>query len=290
MSNIKQDLSTYKEIKKVKNDFSREIKSVKSNITKNNFKEAKNGLKICDKYISDMETIINKLPDKSTVDFIKPLVPAILSFVTAVGVGLQFNNKLRDMAERQDKYDNVSRELRHEKIQLSSTERKIKKVSDDLDKLDITDKDPKEWWIYNRPIKANLERDYKDLNEECRRISFRIKLLESEKGRIEENIDKAEDDMKKLNGKHRAFGATTLGVGAVGTLISLKPLKSKAKAILNKCKKVLNDTRKYLDKVEKMSKAVKESFDEALDNIYDSFTEGTIDEFEYDTLIDHLLD
>ena len=55
-------------------------------------------------------------------------------------------------------------------------------------------------------------------------------------------------------------------------------------------KKKLEQVKKYLDKAEKMSKEVKESFDETLYDLFESFYEGNIDEFEYDSLIDHLLE
>lgn len=126
MSNVKQDLNLYKQIKNIKNGFNKEMKIVKANINLNNFSIAKSGLNNCDKYISDMETIINKLPDKSTADFIKPLVPAILSFVTAVGVGLQFNRKL---FSSNNKIVDMEDEIRRNNDSILSKEDAIKELN-----------------------------------------------------------------------------------------------------------------------------------------------------------------
>lgn len=285
MSNVKQDLNLYKQIKNIKNGFNKEMKIVKANINLNNFSIAKSGLNNCDKYISDMETIINKLPDKSTADFIKPLVPAILSFVTAVGVGLQFNRKL---FSSNNKIVDMEDEIRRNNDSILSKEDAIKELNK---KKSLASKEIKSaTYCGMGEFFVNIYKEkYESIKEECDKLLKEVNEIADKNEEIRNNINKAKNESDTINRNHRVFGATTLGVGAVGTLISLKPLKSKAKSILNKCKKVLDDTRKYLDKVEKMSKAVKESFDETLDSIYESFTEGTIDEFEYDTLMDHLL-
>ena len=95
------------------------------------------------------------------------------------------------------------------------------------------------------------------------------------------------DELKKITD---VATVASLGVATVTEIANEKTFKDKTKKMLNKCEKKLEQVEKYLDKAEKMSKEVKESFDETLNGIYDSYVEGTIDEFEYNSLIDHLLD
>ena len=102
----------------------------------------------------------------------------------------------------------------------------------------------------------------------------------------DEDVDYIKDDIRKVSA---ITVATTGGVATAIKATRLKTFKDKSKKILEKCEKKLEQVKKYLDKAEKMSKAVKESFDDTLNDLYESFYEGNIDEFEYDILIDRLL-
>lgn len=101
------------------------------------------------------------------------------------------------------------------------------------------------------------------------------------------DVELYKDELKKISD---TATAVTIGANTVSSLVGTKTFKDKSKKMLSKCEKKLENVKKYLDKVEKMGNEVKESLDETLNDLYVSYIEGCVDEFEYDTLVDHLLD
>lgn len=128
-------------------------------------------------------------------------------------------------------------------------------------------------------------------------ISIFLKL---KYGELLKSDDKAIADNTYIDGlldkiaKERDTLATVAigGTAAVTAkkISSYKTIKDYCKKMLNKNKKTLEKIKKYLGKVNITNDEVKESFDEALNDLYEAYCEGCIDEFEYDTLVDHLLD
>lgn len=271
----KQDLALYKELKTIKSNFDKEMKTVKASIKVNNFSSAKSGLNNCDKYISNMENIIDKLPDKTTSDYVKKIVPMIISILSIPIELFCFMFPLKDL---ENKHEFINKKLKKDQSERTTIIQSKYMNTTIVDEYENLEKDKG----------IDLKKEINDLKEIYKKMDDREK-------RLDLNIDwlqrKNETLANKRNNLNKAQNIVINGTIAGGVIasISLKPLKSKAKNILKKYKKKLDSTRKYLDKVEKTSKAVKESLDETLESLYESFTEGTIDEFEYDTLIDHLL-
>lgn len=283
MTNVKQDLTLYKELKKVKSEFDKEVKSAKSSINRNNFSEAKTSLSKCEGYINNMESIIDKLPDKSTVDTAKKTLFFIVSSLTSLVANLAYFNNKENKLDKQR--ESINNEYIKNKNDFDKTMVKLNKNT--FARMKKDDEITAKLGTNNKELES-LYSEIHDMDKEWSKLFDKIPEIDKN---IESNKKDYDNITKKIKNidKERLGSSAISGIG-IGTATALiKPLKQKAKNILKKCKKILSNTKAYLDKVEKMSKAVKESFDETLDSLYEAFTEGTIDEFEYDTLMDHLL-
>ena len=289
MTNVKQDLTLYKELKKVKSEFDKEVKSAKSSINRNNFSEAKTSLSKCEGYINNMESIIDKLPDKSTVDTAKKTLFYIVSVLTGTVANIAYfnNNDSKLNKEKEsivDEYNKNERDLSKTKDKLNENYKQHVKYSVFFN-----------YWSKFHKNDPSLSRAMDELKSEIKELDKEFSKLTDDETKIEINMNKNKKEYENItkkikNNEKKSYGLTAAsGIGIGIATASIKTLKQKAKNILKKCNKILANTKAYLDKVEKMSNAVKESFDETLDSLYEAFTEGTIDEFEYDTLMDHLL-
>ena len=268
----KIDLSTYRDLKKKKSDFNNEIRKVKTCIKNKQINEAKAGLDKCDKYIDDMVDIINKLPDKSSADDIRRALPIIIGVLGAIVADVTTNIIGRSFTKTNRKYREKLDEINDKEI--SNYENK-KKVMNKLENMENQS--------------AYDEKEHKKLKDELYNIDKEYYKILDEYNSTSDKSKKL-NKMRKINGNAEiALPMSSIAAGAVGSFISLKSLKNKSKNILIKCKKKLSDTKAYLEKTTILSESAKESFDDTLVDLYEAVTEGTIDEFEYDSLIDHLL-
>ena len=301
MSETKKEKVTFGDLKKAKSEFDKELNRVKICININKIGEAKSGIDKCDSHISKMESIIDRMPDRTAADIVKKLVPTVLAILSSTVVSIAYFDKRAD--ELEEEYNKLSRE----ETRNWKKYHKAKDKADDIkDQIDIQKHIQGERAKQISRLQGNLDDRSKtklsNLNDDYNEISSLIEKLESQYKEIDKEgntaynkatfvggeIDQNNDKLIKNNIGKKVVTGSTLGVGVL-TSISLKPLKQKAKVILNKCKKRLERTKKYLAKIENMNKSVKESFDETLDDLYIAFTEGIIDKYEYDVLSSHLL-
>lgn len=283
MANVttaKQDLAVYKNIKKNKSDFNSEYKKIGLNVNKQNFPEAKKNIATCEGYITEIEKLVDNIPNSSSYDTAKNLVVALIGFLTMIAAAPCYHFV--------------------KKTERNFNEEKLKRIKEKRDKQDIKSRASFDIWAKtdkaSRDDKINeVERESlvklseKYLDEFKKQRAKKEELDKKHNKTLYNNLDR--DFINKSNEERNISNIEiTAASGSFLALISMKPLKAKAKNVLKNCRNKLDKTKAYIDKVERMSNAVKESFDETLDSLYEAFTEGAIDEFEYDTLVDHLLD
>lgn len=104
-----------------------------------------------------------------------------------------------------------------------------------------------------------------------------------------EELDKFLESIREERDSQGALAIGT-GVGLSALAISLiKTYKDKCKKQLKRSKKSLERLKKYLDKMKTVDEEVKESLCDTINIVHEAAQNGTIDEYEFDMLLDHIL-